>query len=51
MVTPADLRGSDGVWLTSSVRGLVAVHTLDAEPLPLSPLTRPLQELLGFPLP
>ncbi|MCZ7419294.1 aminotransferase class IV [Verrucosispora sp. WMMA2121] len=51
MVTPTDLRGSDGVWLTSSVRGLVAVRALDAEPLPLSPLTRPLQELLGFPLP
>ncbi|MDG4794199.1 aminotransferase class IV [Micromonospora sp. WMMD1082] len=51
MVTPAGLRAADGVWLTSSVRGLVAVHTLDGEPLPRSPRTRALQELLGFPLP
>ncbi|MGC5050230.1 aminotransferase class IV [Micromonospora sp. DT48] len=51
MVTPADLREADGVWLTSSVRGLVAVHTLDGVPLPVSPRTGPLQDLLGFPLP
>ncbi|MEV2239043.1 aminotransferase class IV [Micromonospora sp. NPDC049891] len=51
MITPAGLRDADGIWLTSSVRGLVAVHTLDGEPLPRSPRTRALQELLGFPLP
>ncbi|MBX7265022.1 aminotransferase class IV [Micromonospora sp. Llam7] len=51
MVTPVGLRDADGVWLTSSVRGLVAVHTLDGEPLLPGPRTRALQELLGFPLP
>ncbi|MFI7548599.1 aminotransferase class IV [Micromonospora sediminimaris] len=51
MVTPTELRKAEGVWLTSSVRGLVAVHTLDGEPLPPSPLTRALQQLLDFPLP
>ncbi len=50
MVTPAELGGTDGVWLTSSVRGLVEVLTLDGEPLPRSPRTGVLQELLGFPL-
>ncbi|GAB3857070.1 aminodeoxychorismate lyase [Micromonospora andamanensis] len=51
MVTPAGLREADGVWLTSSVRGLVAVHTLDGEPLRPARRTRQLQDLLGFPLP
>ncbi len=51
MITPAGLRDADGVWLTSSVRGLVAVLSLDGEPLPHSPRTRALQDLLGFPVP
>ncbi|AEB47499.1 aminotransferase class IV [Micromonospora maris] len=51
MVTPAGLRDADAVWLTSSVRGLVEVHALDGEPLPRSPRTHALRELLGFPLP
>ncbi|WP_341717821.1 aminotransferase class IV [Micromonospora sp. FIMYZ51] len=51
MITPAGLRDADGVWLTSSVRGLVAVLSLDGEPLPRSPRTPALQELLGFPVP
>ncbi|MFV2099644.1 aminotransferase class IV [Micromonospora sp. LOL_024] len=51
MVSPGELRGADGVWLTSSVRGLVAVHTLDGGSLRHSPRTHELQELLGFPRP
>ncbi|BCJ59994.1 aminotransferase class IV [Micromonospora endophytica] len=51
MVTPSGLRAADGVWLTSSVRGLVAVLSLDGEPLPRSPRTPALQDLLGFPVP
>ncbi|MEV6814552.1 aminotransferase class IV [Micromonospora sp. NPDC051296] len=51
MVTPTGLRDADGVWLTSSVRGLVEVLTLDGEPLPRTPRTSALQELLAFPLP
>ncbi|RKN17191.1 aminotransferase IV [Micromonospora musae] len=50
MVTPAGLRGADGVWFTSSVRGLVEVTALDGEPRPPSPHTAPLQALLGLPV-
>ncbi|MFG2063250.1 aminotransferase class IV [Micromonospora sp. NPDC048871] len=51
MVTPAELREADAVWLASSVRGLVEVLALDGEPLPRSPRTHALRELLGFELP
>ncbi|MFI7021352.1 aminotransferase class IV [Micromonospora sp. NPDC049900] len=51
MVTPAGLRTADGVWLTSSVRGAVAVRSLDGIPLPPGTRTGAVQELLGFPLP
>ncbi|GIJ75708.1 4-amino-4-deoxychorismate lyase [Micromonospora phaseoli] len=51
MVTTTGLRDADGVWLTSSVRGLVPVHTLDGVPLRRNPRTRALQDLLGFPHP
>lgn len=51
MVTPAGLRDAEAVWLTSSVRGIVEVRALDGEPLPRSPRTHALRELLGFPLP
>ncbi|WP_433530074.1 aminotransferase class IV [Micromonospora sp. CA-263727] len=51
MVTPAGLRAADGVWLSSSIRGLVEVLALDGERLSRSPRTRALQELVGFPLP
>ncbi|MGC5029076.1 aminotransferase class IV [Micromonospora sp. DT229] len=51
MVTPAGLREADAVWLASSVRGLVEVRALDGEPLPRSPRTHALRELLGFELP
>ncbi|SCE98872.1 4-amino-4-deoxychorismate lyase [Micromonospora matsumotoense] len=48
MVTPARLHAATGVWLTSSVRGLVEVRSLDATPRPPAPHTPRLQELLGF---
>jgi 4-amino-4-deoxychorismate lyase len=47
-VTPAELRTTDGVWFTSSVRGLAEVRTLDGTPLPASPHTPTIRELLGF---
>lgn len=46
--TPADLHGSDGIWLTSSLRGLTEVTALDKTPRPGSPLTPALLTLLGF---
>ncbi|WP_433388043.1 aminotransferase class IV [Micromonospora sp. KLBMP9576] len=51
LVTPAGLRTADGVWLSSSVRGLVEVRALDAVPLRRCPHTPALQALLGFPAP
>ncbi|WP_446217140.1 aminotransferase class IV [Micromonospora sp. IBHARD004] len=51
MTTPAELRGSDGAWLTSSLRGLAEIRTLDDTPLPHSPHTRALHALLAHPLP
>lgn len=51
MVTPAELRDADGVWFTSSVRGLAEIHTLDGIPLAPSPRTPALRSLLAFPLP
>ncbi|MEW2375823.1 aminotransferase class IV [Micromonospora sp. NPDC047812] len=51
LVTPAELRTADGVWLSSSVRGLAEIRTLDAVPLRRCPRTPALQALLGFPRP
>ncbi|MFI6261099.1 aminotransferase class IV [Micromonospora sp. NPDC051006] len=51
MVTPTELRAADGVWFSSSVRGLTEVTALDGEPLPRSPHTPPLQKLVAFPVP
>ena len=51
MATPAELGSADAVWLTSSLRGLAEVRTLDgtsAAPLRRTPA---LLTLLGFPLP
>ena len=48
LVTPEELASADGVWLTSSVRGLTAVRALDGHDLPPSPHTARLQALLGF---
>jgi 4-amino-4-deoxychorismate lyase len=50
MVRPAGLRGSDGAWLTSSVRGCAPVRELDGAHLPASPHTAAIQELLGYPV-
>ncbi|MEU8299384.1 aminotransferase class IV [Micromonospora sp. NPDC048909] len=51
MVTPTELRAADGVWFSSSVRGLTEVTALDGEALPRSPHTPPLQKLVAFPVP
>ncbi|MFR9776794.1 aminotransferase class IV [Micromonospora sp. MS34] len=49
LVTPAELLAADGIWLTSSLRGLAEVRTLDNTLLPSSPRTPALLTLLGFP--
>lgn len=49
MVRPAELAAADGVWLTSSVRGVAAVRELDGVALPVSPHTAKLQQLAGHP--
>ncbi|HEX5597825.1 MAG TPA: aminotransferase class IV [Micromonosporaceae bacterium] len=49
MMTPEALRTVDGVWFTSSVRGLAEVRSLDGVPFPPSPHTAALRDLLGFP--
>ncbi|ATO16206.1 aminotransferase IV [Micromonospora sp. WMMA2032] len=49
--TVADLRDAEAIWLTSSLRGLAEVRTLDGTPHPRSPLTPRLLTLLGFPRP
>ncbi|RZU71899.1 4-amino-4-deoxychorismate lyase [Micromonospora kangleipakensis] len=51
LTTPAELRSSDGAWLTSSLRGLAEIRTLDDTPLPHSPHTQALHALLAHPLP
>jgi 4-amino-4-deoxychorismate lyase len=50
MISSAELHPpSGGIWLTSSVRGIAEVRSLDGVPLPPSPHTPALRELLGFP--
>lgn len=51
MITPDGLRAADGVWFTSSVRGLAPLRALNGAELPASPHTPALHALLGFPLP
>ncbi|SCL66967.1 4-amino-4-deoxychorismate lyase [Micromonospora eburnea] len=51
LVTPAELTDADGLWLTSSLRGLAEISSLDGTPLPPSPRTSALQSLLAFPVP
>lgn len=48
MVRPAELHLVDGVWLASSVRGLVEVRTLDGVALMRCPETERMQKLLGY---
>ncbi|MDG4784095.1 aminotransferase class IV [Micromonospora sp. WMMD961] len=50
MVTPAELHDADGVWFSSSVRGLVEVRMLDGVRRDNCPRTPALQTLLGFPV-
>src|SRR3954469_10411897 len=45
LIRPADLTGTDGVWLASSVRGLAEVRSLDGVPLGQSAETGRLQKL------
>jgi 4-amino-4-deoxychorismate lyase len=49
MVRPDELVTTDGVWLTSSVRGAAPVRQLDGVGLTASPHTAKIQRLLGHP--
>ncbi|WP_214401979.1 aminotransferase class IV [Pseudonocardia lacus] len=49
LVRPAELVDAEGVWLTSSARGLVEIRTLDDTPLGPSPETTRIAKLLNFP--
>lgn len=48
MATVADLAAADGIWLTSSLRGLAEVRSLDGTGRPPSPWTARLLQVLGF---
>jgi 4-amino-4-deoxychorismate lyase len=48
LVRPAELIGTDGVWLVSSVRGVTEVRSLDGTQLGPSAETGRLQKLLGY---
>ncbi|ADD45337.1 aminotransferase class IV [Stackebrandtia nassauensis] len=50
-IRPADLTAVDGAWMTSSVRGVAPVRSLDNVELNQSPRTAELQKLAGFPTP
>ena len=50
LVRPEELTSADGVWLTSSVRGLAPVRALDGRELTWSEHTRAVRELLGYPI-
>ncbi|HYN97866.1 MAG TPA: aminotransferase class IV [Pilimelia sp.] len=49
MIRPAELAGTDGAWLLSSVRGVAPIRSVDGTPLPASRHTAALLDLLGFP--
>lgn len=46
VLRPADLFAAQGVWLVSSITLAARVHTLDGKPLPPSPLTTEIGELV-----
>jgi 4-amino-4-deoxychorismate lyase len=48
MVRPARLSTMDGVWLASSVRGVVDVRAVDGAPTPVPSQTAAIRKLLGF---
>lgn len=50
-VQVAELIGVDGIWMTSSVRGIAPVHTLDGVSIRQSELSATLSEFGGFPAP
>ncbi|GAA4915735.1 aminodeoxychorismate lyase [Stackebrandtia albiflava] len=50
-VLVAELMSADGIWMTSSVRGVAPVHTLDGVTINQSDLTATLSEMAGFPVP
>ncbi|MFD0557891.1 aminotransferase class IV [Stackebrandtia endophytica] len=50
-VQVAELIGADGIWMTSSVRGIAPVHTLDNVSINQSDLSATLSEFGGFPVP
>lgn len=50
-IRPADLTAVDGAWMTSSVRGIAPIRSLDGVELNQSPRTAELQKLAGFPQP
>ncbi|MEE6259309.1 aminotransferase class IV [Plantactinospora sonchi] len=47
-ISPSGLHRADGVWFTSSVRGVAEVRALDGVPLPAARHTAALTALLGF---
>jgi 4-amino-4-deoxychorismate lyase len=47
-IRPAELAAADGVWLTSSVRGVAQVNSLDGVEMNRSDVTARLQDLAGF---
>jgi 4-amino-4-deoxychorismate lyase len=50
LVTPAELVGAEGAWLTSSVRGVAGIRTLDGAALRTHPeVTKRIRNVLGFP--
>jgi len=50
LVTPAELADADGAWLTSSVRGVTGIRTLDGTALRTHPeVTNRIRNVLGFP--
>jgi 4-amino-4-deoxychorismate lyase len=49
MVRPEELPAAQGVWLTSSARGLAELRSLDDTPLGPSTETARITKLLGFP--
>jgi 4-amino-4-deoxychorismate lyase len=48
MIRPADLVRADGAWLTSSVRGIAPIRTLNGATLPRSGHTARMRELLSY---
>ncbi len=47
--TPTELQEAEAIWLTSSLRGLTEITSLNGLPRPRSPRTPHLQSLLAFP--